>query len=370
MFSFKQYNRRNFNLSLVMLVSLLCCISSYAIKLSNGASFAKQLFGLVIGLVVISIVSLIDYHFICRFVGVYYLVIIGMLVAVRFTPLGTDKGTNAYRWLDLPGFDLQPSEFAKLTIIIVLAVVFCQLEDRMDKWSTLAITGIIAMIPTFLIMKQPDLSSSLVMVFIFTMMIFAAGLSYKIVTTVLCISLPSIGFALWYVMQPGVTILENYQKGRILGFLRPDEYKDQVWQQAEAVKAIASGRLYGKLISEGPSKTRAYSTIPVNESDFIWSVIGEEFGFLGCCLIIGLLCLVIYFCIKAAKNARDDLGRLLAIGISALFMFQVFANIGVASMILPNTGLPLPFVSYGLSSLLSSMMAIGIILNIGLQQKK
>ena len=142
-----------------------------------------------------------------------------------------------------------------------------------------------------------------------------------------------------------------------------------MYQQMNSIKAIATGQLYGKLLAEGPSSVRGYNSVGVNESDFIWSVIGEEFGFLGCCIIIFLLSLVIIMCLMTARKAKDRLGKLLAIGVSSMFMFQVFANIGVATMILPNTGLPLPFLSYGLSSLISSMIAIGLIINIGLQQK-
>ena len=142
-----------------------------------------------------------------------------------------------------------------------------------------------------------------------------------------------------------------------------------MYQQLNSVQAIGAGKLYGKLLSEGTSSVRGYNSVGVRESDFIWSIVGEEFGFLGCCLIILLLFVVIVMCLLVAKKAKDRLGRLIAIGISAMFMFQVFANIGVATMILPNTGLPLPFISYGLSSLVSAMIAVGIVLNIGLQQK-
>ena len=141
------------------------------------------------------------------------------------------------------------------------------------------------------------------------------------------------------------------------------------WQQLCSIQAIGTGKLYGKLLLEGPSTPRNYDIVGVNESDFIWSVIGEEFGFIGGCIILLLLAIIIFICLLTARKAKDRLGKLICIGISAMFMFQVFANIGVATMILPNTGLPLPFLSNGLSSLISSMIAIGLVLNIGLQQK-
>lgn len=373
MFNFKQYNFRNLNVSLVVIVSTLCLISAYAIKLSdsNGAGlFKRQIVGLVLGLIIIAVVAMIDYHFIARFALVIYLIITVLVAMTILTPLRTDLGTSSYRWIDLKVIQLQPSELAKIGLIITLAVLFTKLEEKMDKISTLLIGGIIMAIPTVFILNQSDLSSSLVMIFIFCIMIFAAGLSYKIVLSILGISVPAIVGFFWYIMQPNQTLLEPYQLQRIIGFLDPEKYgASTMYQQLNSIKAIATGQLYGKLLSEGPSNIRGYNSVGVNESDFIWSVIGEEFGFLGGCIIILLLGLVVISCLMTSRKAKDNLGKLLAIGVSAMFMFQIFANIGVATMILPNTGLPLPFLSYGLSSLISSMIAIGLILNIGLQQR-
>lgn len=373
MFNFKQYNFRNLNVSLVVIVSTLCLISAYAIKLSdsNGAGlFKRQIVGLVLGLIIIAVVAMIDYHFIARFALVIYMIITVLVAMTILTPLRTDLGTSSYRWIDLKVIQLQPSELAKIGLIITLAVLFTKLEEKMDKISTLLIGGITTAIPTVFILNQSDLSSSLVMIFIFCIMIFAAGLSYKIVLSILGISVPAIVGFFWYIMQPNQTLLEPYQLQRIIGFLDPEKYgASTMYQQLNSIKAIATGQLYGKLLSEGPSNIRGYNSVGVNESDFIWSVIGEEFGFLGGCIIISLLGMVIISCLMTSRKAKDDLGKLLAIGVSAMFMFQIFANIGVATMILPNTGLPLPFLSYGLSSLISSMIAIGLILNIGLQQR-
>lgn len=371
MFNFKQYNFRNLNVTLVVIVTILCSISALAIKLSGGESlFKKQIFGLILGLCVVAVVALLDYHFIARFAVIYYGIIIILLVLTRFSPLGTDNNTSSYRWIDLGPLQLQTSELAKITIIIVLAVLFVSLEERMEKVGTLFIAGILTMIPTSLILVQSDLSSSLVMIFILCIMVFAAGISYKIVATVLGISVPTIVLFFWYIMQPGQTLLREYQLERIIGFMDPYKYKSgSMYQQLNSIQAIATGRLYGKMMSDGSTSVRGYNSVGVNESDFIWSVIGEEFGFLGCCLILLLLAIIIFTCLSIARRAKDRLGRLIAIGISSMFMFQIFANIGVATMILPNTGLPLPFLSYGLSSLISSMIAIGLILNISLQQK-
>lgn len=371
MFNFKQYNFRNLNIALVVIVTVLCAISSLAIKLSGGESlFKRQLVGLVLGLIIVSIVALIDYHFIARFAAIYYIAVVILLVLTRFSPLGTDNTTGSYRWVQIGPIQLQSAELAKIAMIIILAVLFVYLEEKMDRFSTLLIAAIITFIPTSLILVQSDLSSSVVMMFILCIMIFAAGLSYKIVMPILGISVPSIVLFFWYIMQPSQKLLEPYQVNRIIGFLNPEENKSGLmYQQLNSIQAIATGKLYGKMMADAPTAVRGYNSVGVNESDFIWSVIGEEFGFVGCCMILFLLAMIIISCLIVAKKAKDGLGKLIAIGISSMFMFQVFANIGVATMILPNTGLPLPFLSYGLSSLISSMLAIGLILNIGLQQK-
>ena len=142
-----------------------------------------------------------------------------------------------------------------------------------------------------------------------------------------------------------------------------------MYQQNNSVLSIASGRLYGKLL-EGDEAARNYTSVDVVESDFIWTPISEEFGFIGCIVILTLLSVIIIKCFLTAKNAKDYMGMMIAVGIGAMFCFQIFFNIGVATSILPNTGLPLPFLSNGLTSLISNMMAIGILLNIGIQPNR
>lgn len=372
MFNFKQYDWKRYNISLVIIVIVLCIISAFIVRLAGGEAdgqsfFKRQLFGLVFGLFIIAFVSIIDYHFICRFVIFYFIVGTIMAAATKHSPIGTDLGTDSYRWLDLYVFNLQPSELCKVILILTLAVFFTNMREKMDKFSTFFLGAFIMLIPTVFILTQSDLSSSLVMMFIFAMTIFAAGISYKIIATLLITGIPISLALFWYVQQPYQKLLNEYQANRILGFLNPDEHATStMWQQDNAVKAIASGKVYGKLILDNVG-TRKYLYVDVRESDFIFSVIGEELGFIGSCFIIGLLAFIIIKCLITAKKARDYTGMLIAIGTASMFMFQVFANIGVATSILPNTGLPLPFMSYGLSSMLSSMISIGLIINIGLQ---
>lgn len=372
MFSLKQYNFKKYNFSLVAVVILLGIAGSYFVKCAGGtdfgaSNFKKQLFALFLGLLVAGAVSLIDYHFICKFALFGYIIGTLMVAGTRFSPLGTDLSTGSYRWLKLPGINFQPSEVMKILLILMLAVFLERMEEYMDHFRTLVFAGMIMALPTMFVLVQSDLSSSLVMIFSFAMMVFVAGLSYKIVGTILSIGIPAFIAVFWYIQQPYQKLLNDYQRMRIVGFLNPEEYDNSImYQQNHSVQSIGSGQLIGKVFTDADG-ARAYRYVDVIESDFVFTVIGEEVGFIGSCLIILLLATVIFLCLKTAGKASDRLGMLIATGVASMFMFQVFANIGVAIRILPNTGLPLPFLSSGVSSMLGCMIGIGLILNIGIQ---
>ena len=375
----RQYDWKKYNFSLLCVVVILCILGLYCVRMAGGttkgASLMKgQLVGLILGLIIVAIVSVIDYHFICQFCVVYYIVGILLTLAVH-TPLGTDSKTGAYRWIKLGPITFQPTELMKIILIITLAALFSKLHSKLDKVSTLVKVCVVSAIPVLAILTQPDLSSSLVGVFIMCVMIFIGGVSYRIIVPILIAAVPICGFLAWYVQIPGNLILHNYQYNRIQAWLHPDTYPNADnlnWQQNSAIKAIASGQLYGKFIQDGGKglESRTFNGVGIRESDFIWSVVGEEFGFLGCCLVLLLFAIVIFKCFMVAKKAQDYLGKMIAVGVSAMFMFQVFANICVVTFIFPNTGLPLPFISNGLSSMISAMIGIGVVMNIGIQPAK
>lgn len=371
----KRYDWKKYDYTLIATVIILSLIGAFTVRLADAANqtafFRAQIMGLIMGLVIVAMVSLMDYHFICRFVGLYYIVGVLLVFASRYTPLGTDLDTDTYRWLKVGSITVQPTELVKIIVILTLAVFYSKMRVKMEKFHVLVLGGCITLVPVLFIMKQPDLSSSLVVCFIFLVIMFAAGTAYKILIPIISVGLP-LGIVLfWYVQQPFQKILQDYQQERIMIFLHPElDTSGKLWQQQSSQLAIASGQLYGKFLDDGGSPIRNYLNVPVIESDFIWSVIGEEYGFLGGLIIIILYGILIVRCLFAAKKAQDRLGMLIALGISALFTFQVFANIGVATFILPNTGLPLPFLSNGLSSMLSCMIAIGLIVNISIQPAK
>ena len=377
MFKFKQYDWRRYNFSLLIVIIILCVCSAYFVKFAmgeeDGASyFKRQIIAMIVGILICIFISIMDYSRICDFVIVYYILGTLMAAATRLSPLGTNMGTDSYRWLKLPGVNFQPSEICKIIVILTLAVFFVKMQEKMDSWKTFFLGFFITMLPTCFILIQSDLSSSLVIIFIFAMMVFAAGLAYKIVIPILAVGIPSLIGIVWFLDQPiAKSIIPEkhwYQVNRVVAFLHPDQFTDSLnYQQLHSIQSIASGRLTGKLINSNTSSVRDYFWVDVRESDFIFTVVGEEMGFIGSCVIVGLLCAVVFLCIRTAKRCNDLLGKMIAIGISAMFMFQIFANIGVSAMILPNTGLPLPFLSNGISSLFSGMIAIGIIINIGMQ---
>ena len=365
MFNFKQYDFKRYNIVLIIIVIIISILGAYLIKQAKPELFMRQLAGFVGCIFMVAILSLIDYHFISSFYIVLYLINMVLLVLVKL--IGVSH-YHAQRWLDLKVTELQPSELTKIILIIFAAKLFSIFRQKINNaWVLIFITVSIA-IPTFLILIQTNLSTSLVIAFIFVMMIFAAGLSWKIILPILIIGIPSIWGFFWYIQQDYQVILKPYQQERVLSIINPEAYPDIMYQQDNSVIAIGSGQLYGKILSNGDN-SRNYDKIPVFESDFIFSVAGEEFGFIGSCVIIGLYVVIIYNCLITAKKAPDYIGMLIAIGIASMFMFQLFVNIGVATSILPNTGLPLPFLSQGLSSMLSGMLGIGIILNIRLQPK-
>lgn len=367
----KRYNWRNIDIFLIVIVLLLTFISSYVISMVNPSiSMKRQLVGIVGGLIIIAIFTLIDYHDICMYIPIIYIITTLMAAATKLSPLGDDNKTGSYRWLDLKIISFQPSEVCKIVLILTLAVFFAKRRENLQSFKNFFLATAITIVPTGFILIQSDLSSSVVMLVILVMMLACSGIGHRILGPVAAVVVPIIGFLFWYIQQPNQLLLRGYQLERIMGWLHPEDKELGVmYQQNNSVLSIASGKLYGKLL-EGNEAVRNYTSVDVTESDFIWSPISEEFGFVGCMVILLLLSVIIIKCFIAAKNAKDYMGMMIAVGIGSMFYFQTFFNIGVATSLLPNTGLPLPFLSNGLTSLIGNMMAIGILINIGIQPNR
>lgn len=375
MLKFKEYNFKTFSLSLVTLILAFGGIGMFLIQRlqeSDEAQFEKQVLGYGFGLVFMLMVAMIDYHFICKLYIPLYFFNLALLLFCRFTdksmglPIYGDAHYSAKRWIEIKlggnsTFEFMPSEFSKIIMIIVLAKVFDLFYQHIKKFWLLVLVSALMAIPTLLILTQTDLSTSIVMFAFFAVMVFAAGTSYKHIIPIIAVGVPSAIFLFWYVQQDFQVLLEPYQVDRILG--------TDMYQQDNAALAIRAGGMFGKLLT-GDTGPRASDYVPVVESDFIFSAIGEEFGFVGMFFIIGGYLLFALIGLRIAQRAKDYLGSMIAIGITALISVQAFVNIGVVTSLLPNTGIPLPFISSGLTALLCNLATIGILLNISLQPKQ
>ena len=257
-------------------------------------------------------------------------------------------------------------------MILFFAKFLMEREQKIKEPKTI-IQAIALILPSLaLIYKQPNLSTTICIAALYAVLLYLGGLSYKLIGTVLVITIPTIIILLVVAIQPNQPFLKDYQQERILAWLEPEKYADdESYQQLNSVMAIGSGQLPGKgYDNDATTSVKNGNFVSEPQTDFIFAIVGEELGFVGCCIVIGLLLLIVVQCILIGLRAQDLAGRIICCGVAAQIGFQSFINIGVATGILPNTGNPLPFVSYGLTSLISLYMGIGIVLNIGLQPKK
>lgn len=366
----QNYRLRNYNFKLLILVLIAGVFGTLMINSADSSYFKKQLLGFIICLIGLVVLSLIDYKFISKFYLLLYAFNLLLLAAV---PLFGTSANGAKRWLGSEDLiTIQPAEFSKIILIICAAHFLEAHKDSINTVKTLISYALLCAIPLLLIVQQPDLSTTIdIFVILFTML-FVAGLSYKIIGIALLCLIPLAGSFIWYIKQPNPLFFKDYQVQRILAFLYPEDYTSTTqYQQDNSVMAIGSGQLFGKGLNSSTLATvKDANLISEQQTDFIFSVVGEELGFVGSILIIVILGLIVVQCIKTARKANDDKGMYIATGVAVLIGFQTFINIGVATSLLPNTGIPLPFISYGLSSLVSSCAAIGLVMNVSLQRRK
>lgn len=364
------YELKKFNFRLVFYILLLNLLGLMLIRSAANHDtdiVTKQIIGVLVGFGLVAAVAMIDYH---RWISMYvlvYVVCVGMLVSVLFFGKTVN---NATRWIVLPIIgQIQPSEFVKIGAILFFAWLFSSQIERINHISTLIISIVLFSVLFLLIFSQPDLSTGIVLSFIFVSMIFVAGISYRWVFGVLGTLIPlAVGFI--YLLQHNmVPLLKDYQARRILAFIDREKYAEVNLQQDNSIMAIGSGMLSGKGLNNNTlASVKNGNFLSEEQTDFIFAVVGEELGFIGCIIVLILISLVVVECLWLASRAPDLSGRLICTGMASLIAFQSFCNIAVATGVFPNTGLPLPFVSYGVSSLISIYIGIGICLNVGLQR--
>ena len=368
LYMLKQYKLRNYNFRLVIYVITLTILGIMVIGSARESVQNKQILGLFLGAIAMICVSVMDYSFILKFSWLYYFFNIVLLLLVSVMGDNTNGST---RWIDIGGFRFQPSELSKIILILFFAYFFMKHQETLNTVKILGLSFILAGIPLVLIKQQPDLSTTIVTALIFIALLFIAGLSYKIVISVLAVSIPSVIIFISLILQPDQKILDDYQYKRIMAWLQPEKYADAAYQQLNSKMAIGSGQLWGKGLNNSQiTSVKNGNFISEPQTDFIFAIVGEELGFVGAVVVLALLFLIVLECILMARKAKDLAGRLICCGMASLVGFQAFINVCVATGLMPNTGLTLPFVSYGLTSLVSLFIGIGFVLNVSLQPKK
>lgn len=365
----KQYHLKDYHFRLVIYVLALTILGIMVIGSAKSSVQKTQILGMLLGLTIMTIVSLMDYSFILRFSWLFYFLNIALLVLVKV--MG-DDANGATRWVTIAGIRFQPSELSKIIIILFFAYFFMKNQENLNTIGILISAIVLIAIPLLLILKQPDLSTTIVTALIFVSLLFIAGLSYKIVLTVLGICIPTGLIGITVILRMAQSS-GDYRFGRIMAWLYPQDprWSDIAAQQQNSIMAIGSGQLWGKGLNNSAATSMKNANYIIEpQTDFIFAVAGEELGFIGTMVIVLLLLFIVIECILIARKAKDLAGRLICCGMAALIGFQSIFNIFVATGLMPNTGIPLPFVSYGLTSLLSLYLGMGFVLNVGLQPKK
>lgn len=362
---------RVFSFRLLFAVCALNVIGILAINSATNQNMSyvgRQAAGMILGIAVIALLCFVPYQKLLRYAVPVFVLCAILLLMVRFF----GKSVNgAKRWIVLPVLgQVQPSEFAKIGVAMFFSWLLGKNDESINQPRFLLLFAAFAMIPIGLISSEPDLSTTIVVAVSIAAMLFAAGISYRWIGLALLVAVPFAVSTVFLLKRGMVPFLKEYQVRRILAFLYPAQYADANWQQDNSIMAIGSGQLFGKGLNNNTlASVKSGNFLSEEQTDFIFAVIGEELGFVGCLLVLLLYAILVYECYYLAGKARDMEGRILCTGVGTLIAFQGFSNIAVATGIFPNTGLTLPFISYGVSSLLAFYVQIGLVLNVGLQRR-
>ena len=350
--------------SLCLVLSVLGIVNLYsagsaALSLNHSATphYLKQIYWLLVGLGFLAVTVTIDYQFVARH---SYLLHGLSLILLLLALLWGRPTAGTHRWLQLGGVSLQPSEFAKITLILLLARHFSELNMSAPlRLQDFSLPILATLITFFLIFLEPDLGTAALIVLIFISFVFFLHLGLRYVT-----ALALSGAAL---LPIAWLFLEDYQKRRVFAFLSPGKYSLQAGYQAIQSKiAVGSGMLLGKGFLCGTQSQLRF--LPEQHTDFAFSVWAEEWGFAGSLLLVLLLFLFVSKGLRVAAQSRDRLGSFVSAGLASILFCQVFINVGMVTGLLPVAGIPLPFFSYGGSSLVSTWITIGLLLNIRMRK--
>ncbi|PRR74986.1 Peptidoglycan glycosyltransferase MrdB [Moorella humiferrea] len=368
---------RNLDYYFVGSVAAILAVS-LAVLSSAGANMApdpyyyvkKQLIWILIGLVGLFLVLLIDYEQLKRYHHALYVFNLILLAAVF---LIGHQAKGAQRWINLGFFLLQPSEFAKTITIITLACFLDKRQGRLNRWQDLILPFVYVALPMLLILKQPDLGTSLVLLAILFGMLYVGGANPRLLLIIAGSGIAIAGLALFAHFRFGLPLpLEDYQLRRLVVVLNP--YNDGQggtgagYHVIQSQIAIGSGGWWGVGWRQGSQAQLNF--LPEHHTDFIFSVVGEELGFVRAVGVLGLYFILLYRMLRIAAHAKDMFGALLVSGVASTFAFHILVNVGMTTGIMPVTGIPLPLFSYGGSSMLANMLALGLVLNVNLRRQK
>ena len=364
------YKLRNLDYLLIALVLALSIFGVIAVSSADPSLRSKQITGVLFCTLLMLVASMFNYHFVLRFWWAAYLLNLVLLILVL---IRGRESHGAARWLYVGGMSIQPSELAKILLILFYAQFIMKYREKIKSYVLYPVCLLLLLIPLYLVYEQPDLSTSVMLIVIFAIILYAGGLDGKIVGAALLIIIP-VTILMVYTAAAWDThpILDAYQQRRIKAWLHPEDYAmEEALQTLNSLMAIGSGQLRGKGINTGEiTSVLNGGYISESETDLIFTVIGEEMGFIGGVFVILLVLGICIKCLIIAGRSKDLAGRIIASACAGWIGFQGFINIGVATGVVPNTGIPLPFVSSGLTSLICTFGAIGIVLNIGLQSKR
>jgi rod shape determining protein RodA len=311
------------------------------------------------------VVVLIDYRAWKRWSRLTYL---GTLLLLSGVLIFGDAVFGSQRWVRLGPLSLQPSELAKITLVLVLAKLF-EKEENAQSLRGVTQAAVLTLIPMALIVIQPDLGTAVIFVGLFFAMWYVGNARLRSLLIAALLLVAVAGGIILASMQGWISVIKPYQLKRILVFLNPYADRDGAgWNVIQSIIAIGSGGFFGKGIRGGTQSSLHF--LPANHTDFVFSVIAEEFGFLGSLFVLALFVLLIWRGLRVAAVAKDTYGTLLAAGATSIFFFHLIINVGMALGMMPVTGLPLPFITAGGSTMITSLIAVAIILNVGLRRSK
>lgn len=362
-------------LAVVALIIIFSLITIYSATKDDALlknDFVKQILNIIIGLVAMIFMLNINYEDLAKHMKPLYILNLLLLGAVIF--MG-DSALGAQRWIEIGSFRFQPSEFSKLIIIICFAAFLNSRQGKLNRLRDLLPCFAFIGVPTLLILKQPDLGTSLVFMAIMFGMLFAAGARPWLLALLIVGGLAFVSLWIWahFWLEANSAYslwipLKDYQLRRLTIFINPwADWLGDGYHVIQSQIAIGQGGLFGRGLFQG-SQTHG-DFLPIQDTDFIFSVVGEELGFAGAVTLLFLFFVLIYRCIYIAVNAKDNFGFLLSVGVISMITFHILINVGMTTGIMPVTGIPLPMFSYGGSNMITNLAALGLLLNINMKKQ-